>query len=628
MREPCERGCPEPAERCLLCLSVLVGHRHSRSCWHPRRAARRLAQFAMPRPTARSSNWPIPCNSTAPTAACWPSWNGSRPAWPTASGTRRSRPSGRSMENSEGKLLGVTESRFVSLERRLPDATGRLAARGPETLSQPGRSGGAEVVRGGRRPARPPAAGATSCDQAFASSWGDKALLALGEMALESGDFAAARWYWERILPAQPPPGVANTWPGYPDTTLDLAAVRARLVLVSILEGSADRAREELAAVRPACIRTPGAGWAAARSSTPRPWANLLPQSGLWPQPQPRRRLADVRRLAAAQHRSAPADGRGGRRGVAGAAAAAARRCRRSRRDPFRAWPKMPPRRSAIIRCWWAAGSSSTISGRFWPWTRPPASRPGATPQAAIYREALEGPAAPLVESARHARARPIHADRLRRPALRPHGLGRHQPAAAGRSRRPPAAWSCLDLAAEGKLLWKVPAEEGWALEGAPLAAAAAFTWPCGAATSGRRPTWPASTPPPAGSAGGGSCAGRKRPARGTIPQSTHSLLTLAGGTIYFNTNLGRGGGPRGRRRPTAVGEPVSPRPPRRPAASGSSLAARPEPVPGRSRHAAGRPGRQPAACSPWTPPRARSCGRPARKSRTSCTCWASSTIG
>ena len=92
--------------------------------------------------------------------------------------------------------------------------------------------------------------------QAFASSWGDKALMALGEIRLEEADFSAARWCWERILPVRDADpeyrcptrstGYPDTWPGYPDSTLDPAAVRARLVLVSILEGSPSRAREEL----------------------------------------------------------------------------------------------------------------------------------------------------------------------------------------------------------------------------------------------------------------------------------------------------------------------------------------------------------------------------------------------
>ena len=38
-------------------------------------------------------------------------------------------------------------------------------------------------------------------DQAFISSYGDDALLALGEIALEQADYNRARWCWERISP-------------------------------------------------------------------------------------------------------------------------------------------------------------------------------------------------------------------------------------------------------------------------------------------------------------------------------------------------------------------------------------------------------------------------------------------
>ena len=38
-------------------------------------------------------------------------------------------------------------------------------------------------------------------DEWFCSSWGDDALMALGELALERGDYAAARRSWEQISP-------------------------------------------------------------------------------------------------------------------------------------------------------------------------------------------------------------------------------------------------------------------------------------------------------------------------------------------------------------------------------------------------------------------------------------------
>ena len=111
-------------------------------------------------------------------------------------------------------------------------------------------------------------------DELFCSSWGDDALLALGELALERGDYAAARRYWEQISPLlRDPHGLPlwlalrdidldKHWPeierrwherpqppdwlAYPDTRLDLADVRARLVLVSIRAGELDRAALEL----------------------------------------------------------------------------------------------------------------------------------------------------------------------------------------------------------------------------------------------------------------------------------------------------------------------------------------------------------------------------------------------
>ncbi len=97
----------------------------------------------------------------------------------------------------------------------------------------------------------------------------------------------------------------------------------------------------------------------------------------------------------------------------------------------------------------------------------------------------------------------------------------------------------CLDLRAEGKLLWKVAAEEGWAFDGAPVVAGARLFVAmrrndirpqahvaCFDTTTGRM-RWRRFV-----------CAA-ETPARGTLAECTHTLLTLAGGTIYVNTNLG-----------------------------------------------------------------------------------------
>ncbi len=112
-------------------------------------------------------------------------------------------------------------------------------------------------------------------DEMFCSSWSDDALMALGELALQRGEYEAARIYWERISPlARGPLGrpmwlmlcdvdlEANweelyrlrrpeeqLWLAYPGSQISLADVLARLVLVSIHERSFRRAEVELAAL-------------------------------------------------------------------------------------------------------------------------------------------------------------------------------------------------------------------------------------------------------------------------------------------------------------------------------------------------------------------------------------------
>ena len=126
--------------------------------------------------------------------------------------------------------------------------------------------------------ARDPALLGRVVDEAFCSSWGDDALMALGELALERADYAGARRAWQAISPQLRDPlgrpewvaladvdlaahwsQVAQRWQersappdwlAYPDTNLDLADVRARLILVSIREGDFDRAKLELEVFR------------------------------------------------------------------------------------------------------------------------------------------------------------------------------------------------------------------------------------------------------------------------------------------------------------------------------------------------------------------------------------------
>jgi outer membrane protein assembly factor BamB len=83
-------------------------------------------------------------------------------------------------------------------------------------------------------------------DQYFNSSWGDDALLALGEMALERGEHQKAFALWEQISRKLRPAGGLPLWLAFPDTNLNLADVRARLVLTLILAGDLRLAKVEL----------------------------------------------------------------------------------------------------------------------------------------------------------------------------------------------------------------------------------------------------------------------------------------------------------------------------------------------------------------------------------------------
>jgi outer membrane protein assembly factor BamB len=84
--------------------------------------------------------------------------------------------------------------------------------------------------------------------QAFLSSYGDDAILALGESAWDRGDFSTARSWWEQLVPLPENANPAN-YPNllrYPDTEFDQPTILARTVMCSILEREPIRAAEEI----------------------------------------------------------------------------------------------------------------------------------------------------------------------------------------------------------------------------------------------------------------------------------------------------------------------------------------------------------------------------------------------
>ncbi len=81
--------------------------------------------------------------------------------------------------------------------------------------------------------------------EAFLSSWTDDALLAMGDLALEAGDSTAARSAWRKILPLPPTEESPPCRWGCPDTDLDPASIEARFIVASILDGALVSAKEE-----------------------------------------------------------------------------------------------------------------------------------------------------------------------------------------------------------------------------------------------------------------------------------------------------------------------------------------------------------------------------------------------
>jgi hypothetical protein len=443
------------------------------------------------------------------------------------------------MEESGTKLLGVTDHRFTSIRDYCHL---RLASLPPDALavyrSRVDPSARQWYEEGIRRHDRAPLV--RVLDRAFASSWGDDALYALGEMALESGGCAAARSYWEKCIPVDPPADAPATWLAVPDTDLDLAAVRARLVLASILEGSLGRADEELAAT--SRLHPDARGRFGGRQTNyVEALQSLLAEAAEWPDPPI---------------------------------------------DPD--WPTFAgsPRRGKIAfdaidpaEVAWRASLRPTIPASQWFWGAKPRARRVAEDaqsplsyhpvvvgdlvlvnnqveiaafdlstgepawgglDARIFRDPFDGEAANAFSPEAN-----LGVPRFTMTAFEGRLYARMGSAVTARPRQEETARGagylvCIDLEAEGRLVWKIaPPEDHLAFEGSPVTNGAdvfvamrrsdvqpqAFV-ACYDASSGRL-RWQQSV-----------CAA-ETPARGMVHETTHNLLTLHRDTLYVNTNLG-----------------------------------------------------------------------------------------
>ena len=434
-------------------------------------------------------------------------------------------------ESSEGKLLGVTSRRYVSLPEwcqlqvaALPPEALKLYRARVDPLAQKWYEQG--VAQRNRRLLQ------NVVQQAFASKYGDDALMALGEMALESGDYVAARWYWERILPSTSPAGAVRTWPGYPDTDLDVAAVRARLVLVSILEGATGRAKAELdefTRLHPDARGRLGGQEGPYAVLLKRVWSKSLswpaaPPDPNWPtfagNPQRNKiapQLIDVGAVAwrtRLRPPAAPPD-RTMEPPTIG----------ESPHEPLSFFPSL-------------VGSMVLVhDGQQVLAVRLETGKP-AWGQAAIYQSQLAGVVSPPLPSDMFGLPRfsmTVFENRLLARMGSPvTGL----PQGATATIRP-GYLVCLDMAAEGRLLWKVEPEEGWTLEGSPVADDRGV-YVAMRRQDVRPQAFVACFDPDTGRLRWRRfICGAETPARGVFYESSHNLLTLGGDTLYYNTNLG-----------------------------------------------------------------------------------------
>jgi len=362
-------------------------------------------------------------------------------------------------------------------------------------------------------------------------------MMALGEIALESGDHAAARWYWHRIIPAKLPPGGKPTWPGYPDTQLDLAAVRARLVLVSILEGSTARATDELAQL--VRLHPEATGRIGGREANyGKALGTMLAESAKWPTPPakgewptfagspPRNTIAIPLTDVAGVAWQVPL------RKVTASAPWTATGSVRAVEESSAALPSYHPLLHGNLLLYNNRLAVYAVDAR----TGKPA---WGTESGAIYRDQLDGSLHSI-----HNPPGTLGVPRFTMTVFDGKLLSRMGNTLTGKPRQSSTLdrssyLVCLDLEAEGRLNWKIDAEDGWAFEGSPVSDGANIY--VGMRRSDIRPQafvacFDLQTGKPRWRR---FICGADTPASGMLSVGTHNLLTLVGGSLYYNTNLG-----------------------------------------------------------------------------------------
>lgn len=376
----------------------------------------------------------------------------------------------------------------------------------------------------------------------FCSTWADDALLALGEMGLESGDLGAARSCWERILPPSwwsrvlPPNGEEEgtaTWLVYPDTDIPLADVLARLALVSILDNDRVQAERVLLLLRQEFAQAEGR-LAGQQANYVEILGTLLSESAQWKNSPP---TTEWRTFAGSSTREKP---------LPSLSDVGALRWRIQLPKSPAADFGYPPRRVAEdkdnLLSYHPVISGDLLLVNTQHEIRAYNLRTGEPAwgdSAVIYKDDSDDAARQRSPRSSLGAARfTLTVDNHRLYAR----MGSPVTCSSGDMSLGPRSQGylvCLDLSREGALLWQVkPPSEAWAFEGSPVADGSRLY--VGLRRSDVRPQ-------------AHVCAldaqtghviwqrficGAETPAQGQ-DECTHNLLTLDHGTLYYNTNLG-----------------------------------------------------------------------------------------
>lgn len=512
----------------------------------------------------------------------------------------------RVMQQDGSKMIAITPRRYVNLAdychvqiASLPPAALELYRQRVDSAAETWYREGVTRRDAGRL--------AEVVDKMFCSSWGDDALFALGEIELERGHYSAARRCWEQLIEVPPgripiaafesargqadlPANIATLldawyvrdeaaaapyyrmhgtglladdhsaalvrfWKQrglpmarlvYPGTTLPAAEIRARLILTSIMEGALARARDELKAFAELHPGAPGR-FGGRNVGLADALAAMVTAAADWPAPTP---SDDWTTFAGSYARTKIAPGKLdlgrlawqpislGEALSADSANSRAYSLRRIGEDAQRLMSYHPlvvgdllllNNRSQIFAFDLRTGAPA--------WAGDPERPPGE-----IYAD----------ETARLGKRRGHRGLGVPRFTMTVHDgklFARVGSQVTSRSlesyeSRPGGYLVCLDLAAEGRLVWKpdgriLPDGDQWAFEGAPIvdgpdlyiAMRKSDVRPqsyvaCYDVESGRR-RWRT------------MICSAETPGGGQLSEITHNLLTFDQGTLYYNTNLG-----------------------------------------------------------------------------------------